>query len=90
MSATKIQGMRGNKMNCPHCNEKLEWRNFGAANAPVMKETDWLIDVHNHLNLAQHELIQREPNVNTEKADRLISLAMEKVDMVITMLREKK
>jgi len=77
-------------MNCPYCNKLLIWHNFGCANAPVMKETDWLIDVHNHINLARHELLQREPNVNTYEADRLMSLAMEKVDMVITMLREKK
>ena len=77
-------------MNCPHCNKILEWRNFGCANAPVLKETDWLIDVHNHLNLARHELLQRESNENTDEADRLMSLAMDKVNMVITMLREKK
>jgi len=76
-------------MNCPHCNKPLEWHNFGCANAPVMKETDWLIDVNNHLNLAQHELLQRDFNVNTREAYRLMSLAMEKVNLVIAMLREK-
>ena len=77
-------------MKCLKCGAELIWHNFGCTNAPIMKETDWLIDVHNHLNLARHELLQREPNVNTDEADRLMSLAMEKVDMVITMLREKK
>lgn len=77
-------------MNCPHCKKKLEWRNFGSANAPVMEETDWLLDAHNHLNLAQHELLQRKPNRNTKEADRLIWIAMDKINLVIALLREKK
>lgn len=77
-------------MNCNHCGKKLEWRNFGSANAPVMEETDWLMDAHNHLNLAQHELIQRRLNKNTREADRLIWIAMDKINMVIALLREKK
>jgi len=64
---------------------RVIWHNFGCADAPVMKETDWLIDVHNHLNLARHELF-----VSPEESYKLISLAMDKVNMVITMLREKK
>ncbi len=76
-------------MNCPHCGEPLIWHDFGCANAPIMQETDWLIDVHNHLNLAQHELIQFEANTNTTEADRLIHLAMDKIDLVIQLLREK-
>jgi hypothetical protein len=77
-------------MNCPECGKILEWRNFGCADAPIMEETDWLIDAHNHLNLAQHELIQRRLNKNTKEADRLIWLAMDKINMVIALLREKK
>jgi hypothetical protein len=77
-------------MNCNNCGKKLEWRNFGSANAPVMEETDWLIDAHNHLNLAQHELIQRRLNKNTREADRLIWIAMDKINLVIALLREKK
>ena len=72
-------------MKCLKCGAELIWHNFGCTNAPIMKETDWLIDVHNHLNLAQHELF-----VNPEESYKLIWLAMEKVDLVIEMLREKK
>jgi hypothetical protein len=55
-----------------------------------MNEYDWLIDAFNHLNLARHELMCNMPDDEAyQDIDRKMKLVMDKIDLVMAMLREK-